>query len=225
MVRWIILGSVAVSFFHTASLFSADSNPPVKVWYVGLSAGYSQPYFFGLINDIHVTAPASFSPGVLAGREAHLAGSHFYGFEIFTSRSLATEASRQNFVPTFSAQYPAGATIRYTNIAQRLGIIALTYRYVLNDWLSLVGKLGAGVRHLHAAITLEAPGASYNAASPSGAMAILSVALGFEFTSVNWGHLGIFYRSVPPVVYSVPVGTATVRSADAVALEWRMFFR
>lgn len=220
MVRWIYRGLLCAAFLHAGFLFSAPPSP--AQWYVGASGAYTQPFFFGLINDIYATSLASFSTGIIVGREAYLVGNHTYGLELFVARSIATEATQPNFVPTFSQQYPAGAMIHYRNIGQTLGVLSFTYHYALTDWLSLAGKLGVGARHLHAEITLETAGAVYNAASPSGAMAIFSAALGFELKSLTWGRIGIFYRSVPPVVYSVSVGTTTVRSADMLAVEWRL---
>lgn len=182
--------------------------------------------FFGLINDIYATAPASLSLGLVAGREAPLAGAHSLGYEFSLARTLPTQAERANFVPTFSQQYPAGSVVQYRNIAQTLAVASLTYSYALTDWLSLTGKIGIGARHMHAAVTLAAPnGSLYNAASPSGAMAIFSAALGFEFSCGNFGRLAIFYQSVPSVVYPVSVGTVTVRSADMVVVQWRLMLR
>ncbi|MFZ5628358.1 MAG: hypothetical protein ACOY5B_04460 [Spirochaetota bacterium] len=196
---------------------------PGSRWYLGGGAAYTQPYFFGLINDIYATAPASLSLVALAGRDTTLVGDHSYGFELLAARSLPVSAQQPGFAPTFSAQYPAGATIHYSHIAQTLGIASLTYQYTIAQWLTLAARLGVGVRHLEATIILEKDGNVYRAASPGGAMAILSVALGALFNLGDYGRIGIFYRTVPPVVYPVAVGTATVRSADMLSLEYTFF--
>lgn len=225
MVRRIYRIAVAALLLLSAPVFSEGINPPRASWYWGASTAYTQPYFFGLINDIYATAPASLALGLVVGREAPLIAAHSLGLEFGVSRTLPTETERQNFVPTFSQQYPSGSLIRYRNIAQTLALVSLTYSYALSDWFSFLGKLGVGARHTHAAITLDAPdGSTYNAASPSGAMAILSAALGVEFRSAGFGRFAIFYQSVPAVVYPVSVGTATVRSADMVVVQWRMAF-
>lgn len=225
MVRRIYRVAVAAWLLLSAPLFSESLNPPRAFWYLGGSAAYTQPYFFGLINDIYATAPASLALGIVSGREAPLIGAHSLGWELGVSRTLPTMAERQNFVPTFSQQYPAGSVVRYRNIAQTLAVVSLTYSYAVNDCFALIGKLGVGVRHTHAAITLDAPdGSTYNAASPAGAMAILSAALGVEFHSGVFGRFAVLYQSVPAVVYPVSVGTATVRSADMVVVQWRMAF-
>jgi|GEM_PF-2703014 len=223
MVRWMYRIAVSAMLLPSAPVFSESINPPRAFWYLGGSAAYTQPYFFGLINDIYATAPASLSLGLVAGREAPLTGAHSLGYEFSLARSLPTETERYNFVPTFSQQYPSGSVVRYRNIAQTLALVSMTYSYALSDWFAVLGKLGIGVRHTHATIMLAAAdGSVYNAASPSGAMAIFSAALGFEFRSDNFGRLAIFYQSVPSVVYPVLVGTATVRSADMVVVQWRL---
>ncbi len=222
MVRWIFRVVLSALLLQSVPVFSDSVNPPRAFWYLGGSAAYTQPYFFGLINDIYATAPASLSLGLIAGREAPLTGAHSLGYEFSLARTLPTETDRQNFVATFSQQYPSGSVVRYRNIAQTVALVSMTYSYALSDWFAVLGKLGIGARHTHAAITLAAAdGSVYNAASPSGAMAIFSAALGFEFRSDNFGRLAIFYQSVPSVVYPVSVGTATVRSADMVVVQWR----
>lgn len=222
MVRWIYRVVLSALLLQSVPVFSDSDNPPRAFWYLGGGAAYTQPYFLGLINDIYATAPASLSLGLVAGREAPLTGAHSLGYEFSLARTLPTETERANFVPTFSPQYPSGSVVRYRNIAQTVAIVSLTYSYALSDWFALLGKLGIGARHTHAAITLDAPdGSTYNAASPSGVMAILSAALGFEWRIAGFGRFAVFYQSVPAVVYPVSVGTATVRSADMVVVQWR----
>lgn len=225
MVRRIYRAAVTASLLLAAPVFSENIHPPRAFWYLGANAAYTQPYFFGLINDIYATAPASMALGLNVGRESPVTGAHSLGFDFALSRTLPTETERSNFVPTFSPQYPSGSVVHYRNIAQTLAVVSLAYSYALNDWFAVAGKLGIGARQTHAAITLDAPdGSTYNAASPSGVMAIISAGLGVEFRSGSCGRFALFYQSVPAVVYPVSVGTATVRSADMVVVQWRIIF-
>lgn len=196
-----------------------------RYWYAGAGAGVTQPYFFGLINDIYAMVPAAPTLHFFGGREAKLAGPHFLGWEAALTQTWPTDAREENFTPTFSKEYPAGSTIHYTGVRQTVLAGSARYSYEIIPSLFLFAKLGIGVRYLAAEIHLSAPdGRSYSAASPSGVMAVVTVALGAEWDIPHWGRVGLVYQSAPPVVYPVAVGTATVRAADAVLLQWRYLF-
>lgn len=194
-------------------------------WYAGVGAGVTQSYFFGLINDIYATIPAAPALQIFGGREAQLAGPHFLGWEAALTQTWPSNAREENFTPTFSKEFPAGSTIHYTGVRQTLVAASARYSYELIPSLFLFAKLGVGARYLAAEIHLSAPdGRNYTAASPSGFMAVVTVALGAEWDIPRWGRVGLVYQSAPPVVYPVAVGTATVRAADAVLLQWRYLF-
>lgn len=194
-------------------------------WYAGMGAGVTQPYFFGLINDIYATIPAAPTFHLFGGRETQLSRPHVLGWEAALTQTWPAEAREENFTPTFSKEYPAGSTIHYTGVRQTLVAASARYSYEFIPSLFLFAKLGVGARYLAAEIHLSAPdGRSYTAASPSGVMAVVTVALGAEWDIPHWGRVGLVYQSAPPVVYSVAVGTATVRAADAILLQWRYLF-
>lgn len=217
MVR---IAALFASMLAFGGVTAADGH-----WYAGAGAGITQSYFFGLINDIYATIPAAPTFHFFGGHETQLLRPHVLGWEAALTQTWPAEAREENFTPTFSKEYPAGSTIHYTGVRQTLVAASARYSYEFIPSLFLFAKLGVGARYLAAEIHLSAPdGRSYTAATPSGVMAVVTVAFGAEWDFPHWGRVGLHYQSAPPVVYPVAVGTATVRSADAVLLQWRYLF-
>jgi hypothetical protein len=220
------IACVATVFFLAAgiSLRAEEARSREKFWYAGAGVGYAAPFFFGLINDIHATVPGAVVFNVFAGREWRLTPSQRWAAELDLMRTLPVTAYEENFQPTFSQGYPAGSTIWYRNVTQTVVVVYARYIFELSERWNLFARLGAGARLLNAQIELVSASGTYTAASPSGAMAILSAGFGVEFNAGAWGRISLSYQSIPPVVYRVDVGTTTVRSSDMLLMQWRYAF-
>ncbi|MBX3720288.1 MAG: hypothetical protein KF713_00480 [Turneriella sp.] len=206
------------------SLAAKDSTPH-SFWYVGAGGGFAPPFFFGLINDIYATVPASPVVNIFGGFENRIVGSHHLGGEFTVAQSFPVDAREENFIPTVSQTYPTGSTVWYRNVMQTVAVASARYSFDLSERWSLFARVGAGIRGVSARIELVSPaGAVYEAASPSGVMPVFSAGFGIEFNASVWGRFALAYQSMPPAVYRTGVGTTTIRASDLFLLQWRYAF-